>query len=389
MNCIHYLFYKSRMVRFAICIVLLLISLLTIFKAFEYSMWMVSIIATEFCWVFMLLTLVVLLSGFLSSKYQLAGTIAGIMALILFTTPIIRAYRVAANLKQDFIAVFGPGGPIADSANTQLPYSFFNMFRRNNDIAYKTYIYNKYPDLNLTMDYFPSQKQGNRPCVVVVHGGSWNKGDNKQLPELNSYLAGIGYNVAAITYRLAPKYQSPAPVEDVYAAIAYLRKHATALNIDTNNFVLLGRSAGAQIALLAAYTLREPGLKAVIDYYGPADMVWGYSVPASPLIMDSRKVMCDYIGGTYQQVPKKFAACSPLEFVNKQSVPTLIIHGANDVLVSPDHSRRLNLKLEQNGIKHFYLRLPWATHGFDFNLNGPGGQLATYTVERFLNAVTK
>jgi acetyl esterase/lipase len=75
--------------------------------------------------------------------------------------------------------------------------------------------------------------------------------------------------------------------------------------------------------------------------------------------------------------------------VNKQSVPTLIIHGANDVLVSPDHSRRLNLKLEQNGIKHFYLRLPWATHGFDFNLNGPGGQLATYTVERFLNAVTK
>jgi acetyl esterase/lipase len=377
------------MVRFAICIVLLLISLLTIFKAFEYSMWMVSIIATEFCWVFMLLTLVVLLSGFLSSKYQLAGTIAGIMALILFTTPIIRAYRVAANLKQDFIAVFGPGGPIADSANTQLPYSFFNMFRRNNDIAYKTYIYNKYPDLNLTMDYFPSQKKGNRPCVVVVHGGSWNKGDNKQLPELNSYLAGIGYNVAAITYRLAPKYQSPAPVEDVYAAIAYLRQHAAALNIDTGNFVLLGRSAGAQIALLAAYTLHEPGLKAVIDYYGPADMVWGYSVPASPLIMDSRKVMCDYIGGTYQQVPKKFAACSPLEFVNKQSVPTLIIHGANDVLVSPDHSRRLNLKLEQNGIKHFYLRLPWATHGFDFNLNGPGGQLATYTVERFLNAVTK
>ncbi|SEO05050.1 Acetyl esterase/lipase [Mucilaginibacter sp. OK283] len=377
------------MVRFAICIVLLLISLLTIFKAFEYSMWMVSIIATEFCWVFMLLTLVVLLSGFLSSKYQLAGTIAGIMALILFTTPIIRAYRVAANLKQDFIAVFGPGGPIADSANTQLPYSFFNMFRRNNDIAYKTYIYNKYPDLNLTMDYFPSQKKGNRPCVVVVHGGSWNKGDNKQLPELNSYLAGIGYNVAAITYRLAPKYQSPAPVEDVYAAIAYLRQHAAALNIDTGNFVLLGRSAGAQIALLAAYTLREPGLKAVIDYYGPADMVWGYSVPASPLIMDSRKVMCDYIGGTYQQVPKKFAACSPLEFVNKQSIPTLIIHGANDVLVSPDHSRRLNLKLEQNGIKHFYLRLPWATHGFDFNLNGPGGQLATYTVERFLNAVTK
>jgi acetyl esterase/lipase len=377
------------MVRFVICIILLLISLLAIFKAFEYTMWMLSVIATEFCWVFMLLTLAALLSGFLSPRYQLAGTIVGAVALILFTSPIIRACRVAGSLKRDFTAVFGAGSTIVDGVDTQPPYSFFNMFKANKKRACKQIIYHKYPGLALTMDYFPSQKTGNRPCVVVVHGGSWNKGDNKQLPELNSYLAGIGYNVAAITYRLAPKYQTPAPVEDVHAAIAYLRKHAAELNIDTNNFVLLGRSAGAQIALLAAYTLHEPGLKAVIDYYGPADMVWGYSLPASLLIMDSRKVMCDYIGGTYGQVPQKFAACSPLEFVSKQSVPTLIIHGGNDVLVSPDHSRRLNLKLEQNGIKHFYLKLPWATHGFDFNLNGPGGQLATYTVERFLNTVTK
>jgi acetyl esterase/lipase len=239
------------------------------------------------------------------------------------------------------------------------------------------------------MDYFPSQKAGSKPCVIIIHGGSWNKGDNKQLPELNSYLAIAGYNVAAITYRLAPKYESPAPVEDLRAAIAYLRRHADELNIDTNNFVLLGRSAGAQIALLAAYTLHEPGVKAVIDYYGPADMVWGYQIATSPLVMDSRKVMRDYIGGSYQQVPAKFAACSPLEFVSRQSIPTLIIHGDNDILVSPEHSRRLNLKLEQNGIKHFLLKLPWATHGFDFNLNGPGGQLATYTVERFLNVVTK
>jgi acetyl esterase/lipase len=377
------------MVRFVICVVLLLLSLLTIFKAFEYTMWMVSIIVTEYCWVFILLTLVALLSGFLSPKYQLAGTITGIAALALFTTPIIRAYHVASGLKQDVTAAFGTGSANVDSIDTHPPYSFFNMFKANKKVDCKQIIYHKYPGLALTMDYFPAQKTGIRPCVVVVHGGSWNKGDNKQLPELNSYLAGIGYNVAAITYRLAPKYQTPAPVEDVKAAIAYLRNHAEELNIDTGNFVLLGRSAGAQIALLAAYTLHEPGLKAVIDYYGPADMVWGYSLPASPLIMDSRKVMRDYIGGPYEQVPQKFAACSPLEFVSKQSVPTLIIHGENDVLVSPDHSRRLNLKLEQNGIKHFYLKLPWATHGFDFNLNGPGGQLATYTVERFLNTVTK
>lgn len=377
------------MIRFIICILLLLISSLTILKAFELHIWMLAIIATEFCWIFIILTLITLLAGFYTSKHQLAGTIAGIIALVLFTSPIVSAYHLAGSLKQNFQAAFGPGSTVIDGIDTQPPYSFWNMFKSNKEVAGRTIIYNSSPGLNLHMDYFPSQRVGNRPCVVIVHGGSWSKGDSKQLPELNSYLAVAGYNVAAITYRLAPKYQTPAPVEDVRNAIAYLRKHAAELNIDTNNFVLLGRSAGAQIALLAAYTLHEPGLKAVIDYYGPADMVWGYSIPTSPLIMDSRKVMRDYIGGSYQEVPHKFAACSPLEFVSRHSLPTLIIHGDNDVLVSPEHSRRLNLKLEQNGIRHFLLKLPWATHGFDYNLNGPGGQLATYTVERFLNTVTK
>ena len=256
----------------------------------------------------------------------------------------------------------------------------------------------------MSMDFYPAQlhvsrlipnideaeyEKIKRPCVIVVHGGSWAGGDSRQLPELNSYLAVRGYNVASINYRMAPKWQTPAPVEDVQATIAYLRQHAGELHIDTNNFILLGRSAGAQIALLAAYTLHEPALKGVVDFYGPADMVWGYSVPSSPLIMDSRKVMEQYIGDTYSKVPEKYAACSPLEFVNRQSVPTLIIHGDNDVLVSPEHSRRLNLKLQQNGVKHYLLRLPWATHGFDYNLNGPGGQLSTYAVETFLNSITQ
>ena len=141
--------------------------------------------------------------------------------------------------------------------------------------------------------------------------------------------------------------------------------------------------------MLAAYTMHDKDLKGVVDFYGPADMVWGYSIPASPLIMDSRKVMEQYIGGSYSQVPQKYFDCSPLIYVDKQSVPTLIINGSNDVLVSPEHSHRLNGALQNSGVKHYWLQLPWATHGFDFNLNGPGGQLSTFTVLQFLNTVTK
>jgi acetyl esterase/lipase len=398
---------NKYMIRFYLIIILFLVSLLSFLRAPEYHLWLLAIVVTEYPLAFAAFTALLTLSGLWVQKYQLAGTIAGLITLAIFLSPMVRAYWVAKDVEQDMVKSFvdagGPNSPVLFSSNT--PFSFWNLFKSTNKVAYKTVTYVKYADTSMSMDFYqaelfnlpilrprhdePEVPTNKRPCVIVVHGGSWAGGDSKQVPELNSYLAARGYNVATINYRMAPKYQTPAPVKDIQAAIAYLRKHSDELHIDTNNFVLLGRSAGAQIALLAAYTLHETALKGVIDFYGPADMVWGYSVPSNPWIMDSRKVMENYIGGTYKQVPQKYAACSPLEFVCKQSVPTLIIHGDNDVLVSPEHSRKLNEKLRQGGIKHYWLKLPWATHGFDYNLNGPGGQLSTFAVETFLNTVTQ
>lgn len=382
------------MIRFYLLIIFFLISLLSFLKAPEYNLWLLAIAVTEFPLIFFGISLLLTLTGFWAHKYQMAGTVLGLAAMLVFLSPIIRAYWVSNTLKDDMVKAFanmdGNGGPVLFTSDT--PFSFGNLFKRVNGIPYKTFDYMKYRDITLKLDFYPAQLANgdivfNRPCVIVVHGGSWAGGDSRQLPELNSYLAAKGYNVAAVNYHMAPKWQTPAPVEDIKAAIAYLKAHADELHIDIKKIVLLGRSAGAQIATLAAYTMHEPGIKGVIDFYGPEDMVWGYSVPSSRLIMDSRKVMEEYIGGTYSRVPQKYFACSPLEFVNKQSPPTLIIHGDNDVLVSPEHSRRLNLKLQQNGIKHYLLKLPWATHGFDYNLNGPGGQLSTFAVEAFLNTV--
>ena len=370
------------MTRLIFIVVLFLISLLAIFKAFEYHLWLLAIGVTEFCWVFAAITIALLLTGFWVSKYQTAGTVIGVLALILFISPIARAYTVASNLRENFDKAFN-----TITTDSGVPFSFFKLFAGTVKVPYHTLTYVKYADTSLSLDFYPTQVIGKRPCVIVVHGGSWAGGDSQQLPELNSYLATKGYNVASINYRMAPKWQTPAPIEDVTNTLKYLRSHADELHIDTDNFILIGRSAGAQIALLAAYTLHDKSIKGVIDFYGPADMVWGYSIRSNPLIMDSRKVMEDYIGGPYAKVPQKYFDCSPLVFVDKQSPPTLIIHGSNDVLVSPEHSRRLNEKLQQNGVKHYWLQIPWATHGFDFNLNGPGGQLSTYTVLQFLNTI--
>lgn len=371
------------MIRFYLLIIIFLISLLSFLKAPEYHLWLLAIVVTEFPLIFFGIGLLLTLTGFWAHKYQMAGTILGVVTMLIFLSPVARAYGVAKDLKKNMEQAFNV---VPDAGE---PFNFLKLFSIAKNIPYQTLAYVTYHDTTLKLDFYPSQLAGKNPVVIVVHGGSWAGGDSKQLPELNGYLAAKGYNVAAINYRLAPKWQTPAPVEDIKAAFAYLKSHAKELNIDTTQFVLLGRSAGAQIATLAAYTLHEPDLKGVIDFYGPEDMVWGYSIPSNPLIMDSRKVMDDYIGGPYSKVPQKYFACSPLEFVGRQSLPTLIVHGDNDVLVAPEHSRRLNLKLQQNGIPHYWLRLPWATHGFDYNLNGPGGQLSTFAVATFLKAITK
>ncbi|MES2064564.1 MAG: alpha/beta hydrolase [Bacteroidota bacterium] len=369
--------------------VLLLASLLTIFKAPTYHLWLLAIAVCEFPLLFIGITGILLIAVIWVEKYKLTSAIIGVVALLLFALPIIRAYIVASNVKQEFVAAFGPGSTIINGDNNQPPFSFFSLFKTSGvkQTDYKTLIYSDSAEQSL--DFYPARFAGKKPCVIVVHGGSWSSGDSQQLPELNSYLAGEGYNVASINYHLAPKYQSPVAVGDVEAVFTYLRKNADKLHIDTANFVLLGRSAGAQIALLSAYKRPQKGLKGVVDFYGPADMVWGYSKPASKLVMDSRAVMERYLGGTYKAVPDKYFASSPIEFVNRQTLPTLIIHGDNDVLVSPIHSQKLDQKLKENGIKHFYLHLPWATHGFDYNINGPGGQLSTYVVERFINTVCR
>ncbi len=377
------------MIRLVFLSLLFLASLLTVLKAPQYHLWILSILVTEFAWVFITATLLILIFGYGNEKYHHMATVIGIIALLLYCSPIVRGYKVAAQLNAGFEAAFGKGSSNLASEPGKKPLRFFRMITgiAAKQIVPTIHIYDE--QYALKLDYYPSQVSGKRGCVVVVHGGSWSSGNSTELPELNSYLAKAGYNVAAINYRLAPKHQYQAPIQDVHTAISYLRKHADSLHIDTNNFVLLGRSAGGQIALLAAYTLHEPCLKGVISYYAPADMVWGYSIPSNRWIMDSRKVMEDYLGGSYGKVPHHYEASSPILHVDKTSVPTLLIHGENDVLVAYEHSRRLNIKLQENGVKHYLLTLPWAVHGCDYTLNGPSGQLSTYTIERFLNQVIR
>jgi acetyl esterase/lipase len=235
--------------------------------------------------------------------------------------------------------------------------------------------------------YRSTHSQGTQPLIVMVHGGSWKAGNKEQLPAINRYLSQQQYTVAAINYQHAPAAHFPAPVQDVFSAIDYLKANAAELRIDATRIVLIGRSAGAQIALAAAYAGREPCIRGVVDFYGPADLVLGYEVPSRRWVLDSRKVLEDYLGGTPTQKPEQYAAGSPLNFVSSTTPPTLLIHGKLDPIVWFKQSELLSARLEEARRPHLFLELPWATHGCDANLSGPSGQLSLYAIDRFLARV--
>lgn len=376
------------MPKLILCIVVFLVSMLTILPAPAYPFRMLAIIIDEFPWLSLVITIALLFLNTRGTVYTQPCTVLLAGALIFFSTPIIRAVLLKQDLDRQLSDALGPVFKPSQQLSAN-PFSIVKLFNIVRELPYQRKIYKNDQKAPLSLAFYPSVQKGLRPCVIVVHGGSWKSGDNTQLPELNSILAKQGYHVAAINYRLAPDAKSPAPVEDIRHVLHFLRTQSETWQIDTSRFVLLGRSAGAQIALLAAYTLNDPSIKGVIDFYGPADMVWGYSVPSNPLVMDSRKVMEDYLGGPYDRFVKKYEDSSPIRFVTSHSPPTLLIHGQNDVLVAYEHSRRLNKKLTEHHVRHYLLTLPWATHGFDYNINGPGGQLSTYAVSYFLNTVTR
>jgi acetyl esterase/lipase len=127
----------------------------------------------------------------------------------------------------------------------------------------------------------------------------------------------------------------------------------------------------------------------VISFYGSSDLRYSYTHPQNPKVIDTRDILQAHLGGSPEQVPAAYDAASPINFVAPGIPPTLLIHGGRDELLSPMQSEMLDAKLTPTGQRHLYLRLPWATHGCDFNFSGPCGQMSTYAIERFLAAVTK
>ncbi len=221
------------------------------------------------------------------------------------------------------------------------------------------------------------------PCLLIAHGGGWDSGDPGEFTAANTELSSHGYVLCSFGYRLAPKHPWPAQAEDTRHAFAWIREHAAELSIDTNQIVLMGRSAGAQIAAACAYGMPELGARACIDVYGTPNMFLAHEWSVPNDLLKSLVLVKQYMGGGPLEAPDAYHTASATEFLDQRNLPRLLIHGTQDSLVGIGHSRRFNERLKHRE-DHQFLEFPWGTHGTDYFPSTPGGQLSMSAILRFL-----
>ncbi|MFC1910107.1 alpha/beta hydrolase fold domain-containing protein [Chloroflexota bacterium] len=190
----------------------------------------------------------------------------------------------------------------------------------------------------LLMDiYYPLPIEANRAAVLYIHGGGWYSGDKASdigrafIPTLVSR----GYLVAAINYRLAPRFCFPAQIGDARNALHFLVAEAGEYGIDPQRIGVWGDSAGGHLASLLGTidgnTGREPNVRAVINMYGPSDLTAYYQNDNSPHI--------EHVFGVTDADSEVIIQASPITHASPSSPPFLLIHGEDDTVVSYEQSQ--------------------------------------------------
>jgi acetyl esterase/lipase len=211
-----------------------------------------------------------------------------------------------------------------------------------------------------------------QPAVVLIHGGGFRAGAKESYLPLAIKLAEHGYVAATVNYRLAPRNQFPAAVEDVKAAVRFLRANAARYEIDSNEIGALGGSAGAHLALMLGLTAgvaefegsgpnreQSSAVQCVVDDYGPTDFAQSYSKS-----VDAAEVLPMFLGGDVDHERLAHIRASPLNWVTPNAAPTLAVHGTADNYVAYEQSLWIIERLIAAGVPAELETITGAGHGF-------------------------
>ncbi|MDS0297385.1 alpha/beta hydrolase [Halogeometricum sp. S1BR25-6] len=216
----------------------------------------------------------------------------------------------------------------------------------------------------LAVDTYRGEGVEGAPIVVFVYGGAWESGARGQFSRWALDAAGRGpassrtesddtasedFVAVELEYRLSDEATFPAQIRDVRACLSWVRENAERFGGDADRVAVVGHSAGAHLAMLAALAPEnafggeydpEPTVHAAVGISGPYDL---------RADSDEDGVVRRFLGGSEEEVPERYAAASPVTHVAADAPSTFLLHGEADGTVPVESSEAMAARLEETG----------------------------------------
>ena len=231
-------------------------------------------------------------------------------------------------------------------------------------------VYARYGRRKLLLDlYLPSRFMQGRPGVVVVRGGGWMVNDRKRFAHVASALAERGIVAACIEYRTADEAAFPGAIQDVKAAVRWMRANARKYGISSEVIGTLGGSSGAHMALLA-------GLSAgVSEFEGDGgnsetsssiQVVVAMATPTDLLSLNdnNKSTVGKFLHSTPAENGEKWRWASPANHIKRDGPPVLLLQGSDDDSVPSSQSVDFAQRYREAGANAEVYILPGAPHAF-------------------------
>jgi acetyl esterase/lipase len=202
----------------------------------------------------------------------------------------------------------------------------------------------------------PSGK-GPFPVVMNLHGGFWRaQYDLGHAGHLCAALSQRGFATWNVEYRRVGNSGGgwPGTFEDVRSAYRFIPQLGKRYNLDSANVLVMGHSAGGQLALCLA--THEPSLTRVLSLAGVVDLTQAWQLHLSD------NAVVAFLGGTPSEVPEHYREADPMAGSIPRATPEWLIHGAGDDVVPSYFSRSYAEQKKRQGEDVHYLEIAAARH---------------------------
>jgi len=188
---------------------------------------------------------------------------------------------------------------------------------------------NQFADLRLP------KKPGKNPVAVMIHGGFWRaQYDLLHAGHLCAALTNVGISTVNLEYRRVGNAGGgwPGSFQDVVAALRWLQQIGQKYSFDLARVIVMGHSAGGQLALVAVAQTFPFKLRGALALAPVADLRMAYDLHLSD------DAVVEFLGGTPAQVPEHYREASPTDL--KIGIAQRIVHCEQDEIVPAEMSRK-------------------------------------------------